>query len=147
MPRRSILTPTERTSLLAFPTTEERLIQHYRTRENLRYCKEHGIRLSGPKLGRPPKHLDPEERKPERQDMGERNAVEGKFGEAKLRTWSNSGRPSSDQRDRHRSSAVGHEPGKEAAASFWAPVWRSLEHPVYIHHDFIYCPSFLQSTD
>jgi transposase, IS5 family len=55
----------------------------YRTRENLRYCKEHGIRLSGPKLGRPPKHLDPEERKLERQDMGERNAVEGKFGEAK----------------------------------------------------------------
>ena len=55
----------------------------YRTRENLRYCKEHGIRLSGPKLGRPLKHLDPEERKLERQDMGERNAVEGKFGEAK----------------------------------------------------------------
>lgn len=55
----------------------------YRTRENLRYCKEHGIRLSGPKLGRPPKHVDPEQKKQERQDMGERNAVEGKFGEAK----------------------------------------------------------------
>ena len=55
----------------------------YRTRENLRYCKELGIRLSGPKLGRPPKHVEPEERKLERQDMGERNAVEGKFGEAK----------------------------------------------------------------
>jgi IS5 family transposase len=27
----------------------------YRTRENLEYCKERGIRLSGPKLGRPPK--------------------------------------------------------------------------------------------
>ena len=27
--------------------------QIYRTRENRRYCKEHGIRLSGPKLGRP----------------------------------------------------------------------------------------------
>lgn len=25
----------------------------YRTRENLAYCKEHGIRISGPKLGRP----------------------------------------------------------------------------------------------
>jgi len=25
----------------------------YRTRENLRYCQEYGIRLSGPKLGRP----------------------------------------------------------------------------------------------
>lgn len=27
--------------------------QIYRTRENRCYCKEHGIRLSGPKLGRP----------------------------------------------------------------------------------------------
>jgi hypothetical protein len=55
----------------------------YRTRDNLRYCTEHGIRLSGPKLGRPPKHVNPEQKKLERQDMGERNAVEGKFGEAK----------------------------------------------------------------
>ncbi|GMA60037.1 IS5 family transposase [Alicyclobacillus fastidiosus] len=55
----------------------------YRTRENLRYCKEHGIRLSGPKLGRPPKHVEPGEKQQEREDVGERNAVEGKFGEAK----------------------------------------------------------------
>lgn len=27
--------------------------QIYRTRENWKYCKNHGIRLSGPKLGRP----------------------------------------------------------------------------------------------
>lgn len=27
----------------------------YRNRENLKFCKDHGIRLSGPKLGRPPK--------------------------------------------------------------------------------------------
>ena len=27
----------------------------YRNRNNLRYCKERGIRLSGPRLGRPPK--------------------------------------------------------------------------------------------
>ena len=27
--------------------------QIYRTRENRKYCKMHGIRLSGPKLGRP----------------------------------------------------------------------------------------------
>ena len=27
--------------------------QIYRTRENRNYCKDHGIRLSGPKLGRP----------------------------------------------------------------------------------------------
>jgi hypothetical protein len=29
--------------------------QIYRTRDNRRYCKKHGIRLSGPPLGRPPK--------------------------------------------------------------------------------------------
>ncbi|WAH38655.1 IS5 family transposase [Alicyclobacillus dauci] len=55
----------------------------YRTRENLKYCKEYEIRLSGPKLGRPSKQMDKEQAKQERQDMGERNAVEGKFGEAK----------------------------------------------------------------
>jgi hypothetical protein len=38
----------------------------YRTRENLQYCKDHGIRMSGPKLGRPPKHTDPEQKKRER---------------------------------------------------------------------------------
>ena len=27
--------------------------QIYRTRDNRAYCKDHGIRLSGPKLGRP----------------------------------------------------------------------------------------------
>ncbi|MFD1675135.1 IS5 family transposase [Alicyclobacillus fodiniaquatilis] len=55
----------------------------YRTRDNLKYCKDHGIRLSGPKLGRPPKQMDPNQKKIERQDMGKRNAVEGKFGEGK----------------------------------------------------------------
>ena len=29
MPRRSVLTPAERTSLLAFPTTNDELIRHY----------------------------------------------------------------------------------------------------------------------
>ena len=29
MPRRSLLTPAERTSLIAFPTTDTELIQHY----------------------------------------------------------------------------------------------------------------------
>ncbi|MBM9515145.1 transposase [Desulfogranum marinum] len=27
----------------------------YRNRENVRYCKKHQIRQSGPRLGRPPK--------------------------------------------------------------------------------------------
>ena len=29
MPRRSLLTPAERTGLLAFPTTDDELIRHY----------------------------------------------------------------------------------------------------------------------
>lgn len=57
----------------------------YRNRENLGYCKEHGIRLSGPRLGRPPKVKDPQIRKQEYLDAKERNAVEGKFGEGKRR--------------------------------------------------------------
>ncbi|BFH14406.1 IS5 family transposase [Paenibacillus melissococcoides] len=56
--------------------------QIYRNRENLRYCKEHGIRLSGPNLGRPKKEAEPE-RNQARQDASTRNAIEGKFGEGK----------------------------------------------------------------
>lgn len=56
----------------------------YRNRENLSYCKEHGISLSGPKLGRPSKEQnEARDRKQERQDAAERNAIEGKFGEGK----------------------------------------------------------------
>ncbi|AGL00745.1 IS5 family transposase [Desulfoscipio gibsoniae] len=57
----------------------------YRNRGNLRYCEECGIRLSGPRLGRPlvDKMLQKEQNRLERQDASERNAVEGKFGEAK----------------------------------------------------------------
>jgi transposase, IS5 family len=57
----------------------------YRNHENLDYCKEHGIRLSGPRLGRPPASaaLKTAEKRIERQDARERNAVEGKFGEGK----------------------------------------------------------------
>jgi len=63
----------------------------YRTRENLRYCQEYGIRLSGPKLGRPFKEsqknraLLRERRRIEREDESTRIAVEGKFGEGKRR--------------------------------------------------------------
>lgn len=57
----------------------------YRNRDNLNYCKEHGIRLSGPKLGRPQtkSFMVKAERLIERQDARNRNAVEGKFGEGK----------------------------------------------------------------
>jgi len=63
----------------------------YRTRENLEYCKEKGIRLSGPKLGRPFLEREKnrerirEQRRTEREDERTRIAVEGKFGEGKRR--------------------------------------------------------------
>lgn len=57
----------------------------YRTRDNLKYCQKLGIRLSGPRLGRPPAEQEKkkERLRLERQDSSERNAVEGKFGEGK----------------------------------------------------------------
>ncbi len=57
----------------------------YRTRENRNWCKERGIRISGPKLGRPPKNVSEEEKKQARLDESFRNAIEGKFGQAKRR--------------------------------------------------------------
>ena len=61
--------------------------QIYRTRDNLRWCKHHGIRLSGPPLGRP--SLDETQqallRQQARDDERVRVAVEGKFGQAKRR--------------------------------------------------------------
>lgn len=57
----------------------------YRNRDTLAYCKEHGIRLTGPALGRPPKDasLSREAKRQEYQDICDRNAVEGKFGTGK----------------------------------------------------------------
>jgi hypothetical protein len=57
----------------------------YRNRENRRYCEKHGIRLSGPRLGKPltNKEKRKEQKLLERQDYSERNAVESKFGEGK----------------------------------------------------------------
>lgn len=57
----------------------------YRNRENIRYCKERGIRISGPRLGRPPKEPDPKLIRQARQDARDRNCSEGKFGEGKRR--------------------------------------------------------------
>lgn len=61
----------------------------YRTRENRRYCKERGIRLSGPPLGRPTDEagLLKEQKKlrPRRAGKIDRIAVEGKFGQGKRR--------------------------------------------------------------
>ena len=55
----------------------------YRNRENLAYCKARGIRVSGPKLGRPPKMVSAKEKKLYRQDARDRIPVEGKLGEGK----------------------------------------------------------------
>ena len=55
----------------------------YRTRENRRYCKERNIRLSGPRLGRPPKHESAAEKQQAKQEASERNEIEGKRGEGK----------------------------------------------------------------
>lgn len=56
----------------------------YRTRENLRFCKEHNIRLSGPRLGRPGNEKLYSEHQ-ERADRAQRNAIEGSFGIGKRR--------------------------------------------------------------
>ena len=63
----------------------------YRNRENRQYCRTHGIRLSGPPLGRPRK-VTPENREElqaaqhlARQDELDRIPVEGKLGQGKRR--------------------------------------------------------------
>lgn len=57
----------------------------YRNRQTLAFCKEHGIRLSGPALGKPPKdrNLSRQTKKQEYQDNCDRNEVEGVFGTGK----------------------------------------------------------------
>jgi len=61
--------------------------QIYRTRDNRNYCKRHGIRLSGPPLGRPPKAREKrrEVKRQSRQDEVARIPIEGKFGQGKRR--------------------------------------------------------------
>jgi len=56
----------------------------YRNRGNLAYCKEKGIRLSGPRLGRPSKDA-PRDREIESQDNRERIIIEGRIGNSKRR--------------------------------------------------------------
>ena len=57
----------------------------YRTRENRAWCKERGIRMSGPALGRPPAQVSSEKKKLARSDEKFRSAIEGKFGISKRR--------------------------------------------------------------
>jgi hypothetical protein len=57
----------------------------YRTRSNRAWCKERGIRISGPPLGRPPTNISLELKKQALEDERVRNAIEGKFGVSKRR--------------------------------------------------------------
>jgi len=59
----------------------------YRTRDNRKFCKKHGIRLSGPPLGRPPADVGKKEAmaKQAREDELARIPIEGKFGQGKRR--------------------------------------------------------------
>jgi hypothetical protein len=59
--------------------------QIYRTRANRAYCKQRGIRLSGPPLGRRPENVSAQEKKQTAADEAIRNTVEGKFGQGKRR--------------------------------------------------------------
>ena len=56
----------------------------YRNRVNINYCTQRGIRISGPRLGRPKKD-EAYNKKQEYIDSGIRNAIEGKFGIGKIR--------------------------------------------------------------
>jgi len=63
----------------------------YRNRDNLKFCKKYGIRLSGPPLGRPPKITTEnamfiqQQKAMARQDEVDRIPIEGKFGQGKRR--------------------------------------------------------------
>lgn len=57
----------------------------YRTRENRAWCKERGIKMSGPPLGRPPANISKEQKKQDLESEGIRNCIEGKFGQGKRR--------------------------------------------------------------
>jgi hypothetical protein len=57
----------------------------YRNRDNRRFCKEKGIRLSGPKLGRPKADEIEADKKQAYRDSCDRNIVESKGGIAKRR--------------------------------------------------------------
>jgi len=60
----------------------------YRNRNNIKFCNKYGIRLSGPRLGRPSKQSEDEReaaKKLARRDELDRIPIEGKFGQGKRR--------------------------------------------------------------
>ena len=48
----------------------------YRTRENIGMCANLGIRVSGPRLGRKPKHVDPAQRRQDQDAENRRGEIE-----------------------------------------------------------------------
>ncbi len=61
--------------------------QIYRTRDNIRFCQEHGIRISGPKLGRPVSDVNTlkKSRRTIKRDNTDRIEIERYFSTAKRR--------------------------------------------------------------
>ena len=57
----------------------------YRNRKNINFCKEHGIRLSGPRLGRPKASELETDKEQAYEDSCKRNIVEGRIGVSKRR--------------------------------------------------------------
>ena len=57
----------------------------YRTQKNRAWCKERGIRISGPPLGRPQKNISKQKKKQAAEDEKIRSSIEGKFGQGKRR--------------------------------------------------------------
>jgi len=57
----------------------------YRNRENIKFCKENNIRLSGPRLGRPKLSEIEADKEQAYQDACDRNTVEGRIGIDKRR--------------------------------------------------------------
>ena len=57
----------------------------YRNRDNLNFCKQNKIRLSGPRLGRPKQEDLEADRKQAYKDSCDRNMVEGRYGIGKRR--------------------------------------------------------------
>jgi hypothetical protein len=57
----------------------------YRNRDNRKFCKEHHIRISGPRLGRPKKDEIQADKEQAYRDSCERNIVESRNGIAKRR--------------------------------------------------------------
>jgi hypothetical protein len=57
----------------------------YRNRENIKFCKENGIRLSGPRLGRPKASEAEADKEQAYKDSCERNVIEGRIGIDKRR--------------------------------------------------------------